>query len=128
MPMLGTSITTEIRRVDAAQIETIRHNANPLEEWLDFEHVRPPLLVRGRREGDRFHPLGAPGAKTIGDFFSDEKLDPQVRALTGILCDQGGPLWVMPLRIDERAKLRPATRKALRLVFVPTAAWPPSPL
>jgi tRNA(Ile)-lysidine synthase len=79
--------------------------------------VQLPLLVRGRWEGDRFWPLGAPGTKTLGEFFSDEKVDPPLRARTGILCDQAGPVWVMPLRIDERVKLRPTTRKALRLTL-----------
>ena len=71
----------------------------------------------GRRDGDRFRPLGGPGAKTIGDFFTERKIEPALRARTGILCDQQGPLWVMPLRIDERAKLRPSTRRAIRLVL-----------
>lgn len=124
LPALGLTLTAEICAVDPQQMETVLRNANPYEEWLDYEHVQPPLLVRGRRDGDRFHPLGAPGAKTIGDFFGDEKVDLQARAGTGILCDQQGPLWVMPLRIDERAKLRPETRKALRLVLTP---YNPSP-
>jgi tRNA(Ile)-lysidine synthase len=93
---------------------------------LDYERIRPPLLVRGRREGDRFHPLGTPGSKTISDFFGEQKIDPQVRARTGILCDQQGPLWVMPLRIDERAKLSVTTRKALRLVLAPHSPRPPN--
>jgi len=117
LPTLGLTLTVEICDVDADMIESLRQSTNPNEEWLDGDRVQPPLLVRGRRDGDRFHPLGAPGAKTIGDFFSDEKLDPGDRARTGILCDQEGPLWVMPLRIDERVKLRPTTRKALRLVL-----------
>ncbi len=117
LPMLGLTLTAELCDVDADKIEEVRRNSDPCEEWFDYECLKPPLLVRGRREGDRFHPLGAPGAKTIGDFLSDEKIDPHVRARTGILCDQSGPLWVMPLRIGERAKLRPQTRRALRLVL-----------
>lgn len=119
LPMLGGRITAEICDVDPERIEELRRNNNRNEEWLDYDQVEPPLLVRGRRDGDRFHPLGAPGAKTVGDFFTSEKVDPDVRARTGILCDKNGPLWVMPLRIDERVKLRPDSRKALRLVFEP---------
>jgi len=119
LPSLGFVLITETRAVAPDQVDALRRNRNPYEEWLDLERLRPPLLVRGRREGDRFHPLGAPGAKSIADFFSDEKLDPDVRLRTGILCDQQGPLWVMPLRIDERAKLRPTTHTALRVVLAP---------
>ncbi|MBN2446076.1 MAG: tRNA lysidine(34) synthetase TilS [Phycisphaerae bacterium] len=102
-------------------VSALQSQAAPHEEWIDWERVSPPLFVRGRREGDRFHPLGAPGAKTLADFFIDEKIDPLERARTGILCDQVGPVWVMPLRIDERVKLRPTTKHALRLMLKPTA-------
>lgn len=128
LPALGYTLITEICDVDAARVAALCHNTNPYEEWLDFERITRPLLVRGRLEGDRFHPLGAPGAKTIADFFGEQKIDPWVRVRTGILCDQVGPLWVIPLRIDERAKLRTTTTKALRLTLVPSisGARPPA--
>lgn len=131
LPMLRLTLTAEVREVTPADLEATRRNTNRFEEWLDYESLRPPLLVRGRRDGDRFHPLGSPGAKTIGDFFSEQKIDPHVRACTGILCDQQGPVWVMPLRIDERVKLRSTTHKALRLVLAPypaASATPHDPL
>ncbi len=119
LPALGGDLTAEVRELAPGKIAALREAPNPFEEWVDFERVRPPLLVRSRRDGDRFHPLGAPGAKTISDFFGDEKLDPQLRARTGVLFDQDGPVWIIPLRIDERVKLRSTTRRALRLVFSP---------
>ncbi len=129
LPLLGLTLTAEISDVDAETIEAIRLRNNPLEQWLDHEAVHPPLLVRGRRDGDRFHPLGSPGAKTIGDFLGEQKVAPEVRARTGILCDQQGPLWVIPLRIDERVKLRPTSRRAIRLMVAPanTASTPGRP-
>lgn len=119
LPALGLELVAEDCDVDESKIAELRGSDHPFEEWLDFERVQFPLTVRGRREGDRFWPLGAPGAKNIGDFLSDEKVDPPARARTGILCDQLGPIWVMPLRIDERVKLRPTTRRAVRLILRP---------
>jgi len=127
LPALGLALNVEIRELTREQMEPLFQNRNPLEEWLDYEAVQPPLLVRGRRDGDRFHPLGTPGLKTVGDFFTEQKIDPRVRARTGILCDQQGPLWVMPFRIDQRARLRPETRKALHLVLTPYSIRPPAP-
>ncbi|MGE3180026.1 MAG: tRNA lysidine(34) synthetase TilS [Phycisphaerae bacterium] len=108
-------LTAEVRDIDAAKIDELRAKPHPGEEWLDYDRLQLPLFVRARRDGDRFHPLGAPGAKTLGDFLSDEKVDPAARVRTGILCDQSGPVWIMPLRIDERVKLRPSSARALRL-------------
>lgn len=124
LPAIGMELIAEIRDVTADDIRAIVQNSNRHEEWLDHERVLPPLLVRGRRDGDRFRPLGGPGAKTIGDFFTERKIEPALRARTGILCDQQGPLWVMPLRIDERAKLRPSTRRAIRFVLRPLSQSP----
>ena len=59
------------------------------------------------------------GMKKLSDFFIDEKVDPMERARTGVLCDQAGPIWIIPLRIDERVKLRPTTTRALRLTLRP---------
>lgn len=118
---LGLQVTSEIRDVNDEVLRVRRRNLNRYEEWLDLDRLRPPLMVRGRRVGDRFTPLGNPGSKTISDFLIDEKVDPQLRPRIGVLCDQAGPLWVMPLRIDERAKLRPTSVRALRLVLTPLA-------
>jgi tRNA(Ile)-lysidine synthase len=116
---IGFDLSAELCDIDEDKIGELRRTPHPYEEWLDFERLQFPLVVRGRREGDRFWPLGAPGSKSLGDFFSDEKVEPTLRARTGVLCDQAGPVWVMPLRIDERVKLRPTTRRALRLILAP---------
>lgn len=120
VPMLSAELVVEQCDVDARKIEELRRHPHPLEEWLDVERVQPPLLIRSRIAGERFWPLGSPGTKTIAEFFGDEKVEPSLRSRTGVLCDQAGPLWVIPLRIDERAKLRPTTQRALRLVLRPT--------
>jgi tRNA(Ile)-lysidine synthase len=91
------------------------------EEWLDRDEVHPPLVVRARRPGDRFWPLGAPGSKRIADFLSDEKVSQAERGQVAVLCDQLGPIWLIPYRIDERVKLTPATRNVLKLTATPLA-------
>jgi len=120
LPQLNGELTAEACEVDPEKIDELRQTAHPNEQWLDHDRLQLPLLVRGRRAGDRFHPLGAPGTKSLSDFFIDEKIEPPLRARTGVLCDQAGVVWVMPLRIDERVKLRANSRRALRLVFTPT--------
>ncbi len=119
LPQLGAVLTAEICEIDEKKVGELRRAHSPYEEWLDIERVRFPLLVRGRREGDRFRPLGSPGSKRLSEFFSEQKIDPALRTRVGIVCDQQGPIWVMPLRIDERVKLRPTTRQALHLVLRP---------
>lgn len=120
----AADLHTEVLDVDAERIAARRANLNRREEWIDLERVYPPLQIRPRREGDRFHPLGGPGSKSLSDFFIEQKVDPRLRGRIGVLCDQQGPIWVMPLRIDERVKLRNTTRRALRLVLTPFGQAP----
>ena len=107
-------------------VEVVQHlatdppcNANPMQEWMDWDSIHPPLVVRSRRLGDRFRPLGAPGSKTIADFLSDAKIDPAKRDQVAVLCDQLGPIWIVGHRIDERVKLTRATRRALHVRVTP---------
>ncbi|NLX13371.1 MAG: tRNA lysidine(34) synthetase TilS [Phycisphaerales bacterium] len=85
------------------------------EEWLDAEHVHPPLLARSRRPGDRFYPLGMAGVKKLSDFLIDQKVDFDLRDRTAVVCDQLGPIWVVPFRIDDRVRLTRGTHRILRL-------------
>jgi tRNA(Ile)-lysidine synthase len=124
LPALGLTLAADVCAVDETTVAAIRRRNNPLEQWLDHTAIRPPLIVRGRRDGDRFHPLGSPGLKTIGDFLGEQKVTPEQRARTSLLCDQQGPLWVIPLRIDERAKLLPTSRKAVRFALSSTLGSP----
>lgn len=119
LPMLHADLLVEETVITAGKIRELREDNSPYEELIDLERVLPPLFVRGRKEGDRFHPLGAPGMKTLSDFFKDEKIDPMQRARTGVLCDQVGPIWIMPLRIDERVKLRNDSSRGLKLTLKP---------
>lgn len=77
------------------------------------------LLVRSRKAGDRFRPLGAPGSKKLQDFFVDDGVPRLRRALVPIVEFRGTILWVVGMRIDEAFKLTPETRRALSLRVFP---------
>jgi tRNA(Ile)-lysidine synthase len=98
-----------------ADIPRLRRAATRMEEFLDRQAVHSPLVVRPRRPGDRFCPLGAPGSKKLGDFLADVKVEPKERQRVALLCDQLGPIWVIGYRIDDRVKLTALTRRVLHL-------------
>jgi tRNA(Ile)-lysidine synthase len=113
LPLRGLVFECTIRPVTVDDVLARLHNRDPYEEWLDFDNVRLPLVVRSRQSGDRFFPLGAPGSKKLGDFLSDVKVDPLEREQVALVCDQLGPIWVVGHRIDERVKLTRISREAL---------------
>jgi tRNA(Ile)-lysidine synthase len=84
-------------------------------ELLDADCIRGGLVMRARREGDVFVPLGAPGRKSVSDFLTNLKLPRRAREDVRCICDDLGIVYVAPLRIDERVKVTEATSRVLRL-------------
>ncbi len=115
LPIRRLQIDCTVLSVGPEDIPRLRREGRRMEEYVDFDAVHPPLVVRKRRAGERFFPLGAPGSKTLSDFLIDAKVDPKERERVAVLCDQLGPIWVIGQRIDDRVKLTALTKRALHL-------------
>jgi len=87
----------------------------PQEVFLDLERIVSPLQVRFRQPGDRFYPLGAPGSKKLQDFFIDRKIPRAERPYVPLVVSDRDIVWVVGYRIANPFKLRPETRRVLRL-------------
>lgn len=62
----------------------------------------PSLVVRNRRPGDRFRPIGLGGRKKLQDFFVDRKVARRDRDDVPIVVDTRGRIvWVAGYGIDE---------------------------
>ncbi|MFQ5591956.1 MAG: tRNA lysidine(34) synthetase TilS [Phycisphaerae bacterium] len=115
LPIRRLRIDCTFEDATPQDIPRLRRSANKMEEFIDTEAVHPPLVVRTRRPGDRFFPLGAPGSKKLSDFLIDAKVAPEARERVAVLCDQLGPIWIIGHRIDDRVKLTELTRRVLHL-------------
>ncbi|MFH0983557.1 MAG: tRNA lysidine(34) synthetase TilS [Planctomycetota bacterium] len=113
--LYGVEITCKLVNLPAGEAAAAIRASHPGEEWLDYAEVHPPVVVRHRRPGDRFWPLGAPGSKKVSEFLIDAKVDPAERDRLAILCDRLGPVWLVGYRIDERVKLTRQTRRVLKV-------------
>jgi tRNA(Ile)-lysidine synthase len=115
LPVRRLEIECEELEAAPGDIPRLRKAATRMEEFVDRQAVHSPLIVRPRRPGDRFCPLGAPGSKKLGDFLADVKVEPRERQRVALLCDRLGPIWVIGYRIDDRVKLTALTRRVLHL-------------
>lgn len=88
--------------------------------WVDAENLHFPLLLRHWREGDAFQPLGMGGRhQKLQDFFTNLKLSRPEKDQAWLLENGMGELvWVVGHRPDERFKITPSTRKALKISWV----------
>ena len=84
---------------------------------VDGASLGAALTVRSWRPGDWFMPLGMHGRKKLSDFFTDEKIPHEHRRRIPIVESGGAIVWVCGLRIDERAKVTPETKRWVELAF-----------
>ena len=85
------------------------------EAFLDLEKLPHDLVVRTRRDGDRFHPLGAPGEKKLGDVLTDKKIAKEQRDIP-LLCSGNQVYYACGLTISEHAKVTPDTQEILHII------------
>lgn len=85
------------------------------EEVVDLDQAGEHLILRTRRPGDRFVPLGAPGSKKLKEFLIDERVPRAERGSTLVVEGEAGIVWVVGHRLDDRAKVTPHTRRFARL-------------
>jgi tRNA(Ile)-lysidine synthase len=87
------------------------------EEFFDASAVSEDrILVRTRREGDVFRPLGMNGSKKVKELFIDEKIPLSVRDKIPIFWSGDEILWVVGSRPAARFAVKRSSRKVLRLM------------
>ena len=84
---------------------------------LDLDKTGGKLMVRCRRPGDRFRPLGMSQTKKLQDFMVDSRIPRSWRDRVPLVCSPQQILWVVGWRIDDRVKVTETTRKVLHLKF-----------
>lgn len=96
-------------------IDTFMESKDAYVEWFDADEIVGPVEIRGRRDGDCFRPIGASGEKKVARFLIDAQLDPAEKQRAFFIKDAEKILWVAPVRMCERAKVTPQTRKILEI-------------
>lgn len=76
------------------------------------------LLWRGRAEGDRYQPLGAPGSAKLSDLLINRKIPAEQREALPVVLAGSAILWVPGLPPADSARLHGPTKGALRLTWL----------
>ncbi|MDH7600292.1 MAG: tRNA lysidine(34) synthetase TilS [Sedimentisphaerales bacterium] len=109
------AVRIEASLVDSYDPRIRSAGASSVTEQIDWDSIRPPLIVRPPRPGDRFVPLGLSQEKKVARFLMDAKVPRYMRSQVMIVADQEKVIWVCPVRISESVKVRPQTRQVLAL-------------
>jgi tRNA(Ile)-lysidine synthase len=87
---------------------------------LDYDSLGRCLVVRGRRPGDKFQPLGLAQPKKLQDFMVDQKIPSWKRDSVPLLASERGIAWIVGYRIAHWARITPGTTRAVRVEFIPS--------
>ncbi len=101
----GQVIEARILQRDEVNAAKLMGDRSPFIEYFDLDRVNLPVMVRTRRPGDRFQPLGMAGEKKVGKFLTTAKVSCDLRERILILADRERILWVYPVRISEQVKI-----------------------
>ncbi|MEE9315775.1 MAG: tRNA lysidine(34) synthetase TilS [bacterium] len=108
----GLNLTLNTRIVDFYPVSEKETNT----AYFDIDKINfKKLLLRNRREGDRFRPFGLRGTKKLSDFFIDRKIPRRLRDRVPLLVEGEDILWVVGIRRADKARITEDTKKILEV-------------
>jgi len=78
---------------------------------VDAAKLRFPLIVRGRRAGDLYRPLGAPGRKKLKEILRAKGVPRDERDRLPVFLSEGKIVWAPGLPVGEEFKVDAGTRR-----------------
>jgi len=115
-PQKLTVTAERLPGTDAAAARPMKWAARGAEVGVAAAALRLPLAVRSRRPGDRFRPLGAPGARKLQDFFVDRKIPRGERDTVPLVVDASDRIvWVVGQTVAEDFRVTDPSRGVILL-------------
>ncbi len=116
-PLPDWHLITEVLAGEQGKEEAL-NNQDPWQGYLDLDQVGQDLILRGRKPGDRFQPLGMGGrSKPLREFMIDAKIPHHIRDKVPLVVSPQNIVWVAGYRIDERARVTERTERVLKIWF-----------
>ena len=109
-----TNRTISIEKTFRDKID--QHNKNKV--YLDLDKIQQPVILRNRRDGDRFQPLGMKGRQKIKSLFINQKIPRNKRNEVMLLVDRNSVIWIENIHLSERVKISPQTINILALEII----------
>lgn len=86
---------------------------------IDSDTLSLPLTLRRWRKGDYFYPLGmGMKKKKVARFLVDQKIPVHQKEKLWVLEHTKQIIWIAGMRLDERFKIKPNTKKIVQVAFL----------
>jgi len=103
-------------RIIAKLVNEVKKDKNCY--YLDYDKLfNGNLIVRARKNGDKFIPLGMKGTKKIKKYFIDKKINKEKRDTIPIITDVKKVVLILGMRGSEEVKITKRTKKILKISF-----------
>jgi len=93
----------------------INFKENSHVKYFDYDKINGNIIIRTRKDGDKFKPFGMKGSKKLKDFFMDLKIPQDERKEIPLICFGETIAWVVNYRISENFKVDKETRNILEI-------------
>ncbi|MCM8802952.1 MAG: tRNA lysidine(34) synthetase TilS [Candidatus Omnitrophica bacterium] len=90
-------------------------NQDKFTGYFDFSKINGDIIIRKRRPGDKFIPLGFEKEKRLSRFMIDKKIPREEREKVLIFENNGKIMWVCGYEISEQFKVDKDTDKILKI-------------
>ncbi|MCM8818841.1 MAG: tRNA lysidine(34) synthetase TilS [Candidatus Omnitrophica bacterium] len=97
--------------------EDIFKNKDSFTGFFDWAKINGEIIIRNRKEGDRFVPLGFKKEKKISRFMIDKKIPKHERDRVLIFENNGKIMWICGYQISEEFKVEKSTFKVLKITI-----------
>lgn len=86
-------------------------------KYLDYDLLSGELLIRNKRDGDRFNPFGMKGTKKLKHYFIDKKVPSELRNKVLLLVDKDEIVYIINYDIANNYKASNRTKRYLNIVL-----------
>ena len=86
-------------------------------QYFDYDKIKGSIILRNRRKGDKFIPLGMIGNKKLKSLFIDLKISKDKRNKIPLICFGDDIGWIVGYRISELFKVDKNTKNILAVKF-----------
>jgi tRNA(Ile)-lysidine synthase len=113
----GDSVKLNDKYISIKEVKNKKKQFNPDKniEFINGDRAKSKFILRKWQPGDRFIPLGMKGSKKVSDFLSEQKLSTYNKKDQMILTNDDHIVWIIGLRLDDRFRITPQTKKIYEL-------------
>lgn len=102
-----------IEKYDIKDLQNL--NKDILDNLIDCDKISNTLILRSRKDGDKFTFSKRRVTKTVKKLFNEDKIPPEVRNRMIILDSDGEVVWLRGYGTNKKFRIGAGTKKAIKL-------------